>query len=421
MVDWFDNDLAEARISLNSIDGQIYARGRLPWNPTESTRLWTHIDDAAALMFYQEREPHATDKDIAHALSITSAERRFNPFAERLRSLPEPDGTDAGTVFSYCLHVDLGKDLYTAEACDLVFRGLVARAFAPATKFDFLTVLCGRQGIGKSTFLKLLALNEDWFSDSVDPLHDEEKDIEQALRGKWVAEIAELSAAKAGSKTELIKRLVSRTNYTARRLFTQRNEIWPRTACLFVTSNADGIPYDPTGNRRYLPIQCHGDGPGINYDPDEARRLIELAYAKYVQEWDLFQAGVEDAAFDLTLPTHPRFLEEANAAREEATAQDPVADAVRQYLLEVRARGSGSDGVPPRVCTRSIAEEGLGWSKEFVARNRVEVDRIAQIVESMPDWKRLSRQRVDGYGVQSRLWEYVGPVAVRAARAGRAS
>ena len=49
---------------------------------------------------------------------------------------------------------------YHREAATLFLLGAVARAFYPGHKFDFVPILEGAQGDGKSTFIRILGL--DW-------------------------------------------------------------------------------------------------------------------------------------------------------------------------------------------------------------------------------------------------------------------
>ena len=43
----------------------------------------------------------------------------------------------------------------------LVMLAVISRAFSPGTKFDYVLVLSGRQGIGKSTFFLKVCCNEE--------------------------------------------------------------------------------------------------------------------------------------------------------------------------------------------------------------------------------------------------------------------
>ena len=59
----------------------------------------------------------------------------------------------------------------------------VARAMAPGVKFDSMLILSGAQGLGKSTFFRLLGM--DWYSDSLST-------FEERTRRNWCRGIGSL-------------------------------------------------------------------------------------------------------------------------------------------------------------------------------------------------------------------------------------
>ena len=63
----------------------------------------------------------------------------------------------------------LGADAddYTYEALKLFLMGAISRAFQPGCKFEIMLCLVGGQGAGKSTFFRLLAVRDEWFSDDL--------------------------------------------------------------------------------------------------------------------------------------------------------------------------------------------------------------------------------------------------------------
>ena len=85
----------------------------------------------------------------------------------------------------------------------LFLCGAVKRAFHPGCKFDYTIVLAGRGGIGKSTFARRIALDDRYFCDSIYDLGNI-KATGEALRGKWVVELAELTGI-SGRSLEAVK------------------------------------------------------------------------------------------------------------------------------------------------------------------------------------------------------------------------
>ena len=55
--------------------------------------------------------------------------------------------------------------------------------------------LVGGQGAGKSTFFRLLAGKDEWFSDDLRKLDDE--NVYRKLQGHWIIEMSEMIATAA--------------------------------------------------------------------------------------------------------------------------------------------------------------------------------------------------------------------------------
>ena len=96
---------------------------------------------------------------------------RYHPIRDFLNSIAW-DGTER---IRFCLRHFLGADVddYTYEALKLFLLGAITRAFKPGSKFEIMLCLVGGQGAGKSTFFRLLAVRDEWFSDDLRKLDDD--------------------------------------------------------------------------------------------------------------------------------------------------------------------------------------------------------------------------------------------------------
>jgi hypothetical protein len=129
----------------------------------------------------------------------------------------------------------------------------VRRVRKPGCKFDEMLVLESEQGLNKSSALKMLAVKDDWFLDSL-PLGKASREMQEALAGKWIVEFAELDGLSP-EKDLTIKAQLSRTHDKARAVFTRKTDDQARQCVFAGTVNpSGGYLTDPTGNRRYWPV-----------------------------------------------------------------------------------------------------------------------------------------------------------------------
>ncbi len=94
------------------------------------------------------------------------------------------------------------------EALKLFLLGAISRAFQPGCKFEIMLCLVGGQGAGKSTFFRLLAVRDEWFSDDLRKLDDE--NVYRKLQGHWMIEMSEMMATANAKSIEEIKSFLSR-------------------------------------------------------------------------------------------------------------------------------------------------------------------------------------------------------------------
>jgi len=209
----------------------------------------------------------------------------------------------------------------------------VRRVKQPGVKFDHLLTLEGIQGVGKSSFARILA-GEDWFADCV-RLGDDPKIISEQTRGKWIVELPELVGIKK-RETEQIKSMLTRQVDIARMAYDRTTSHSPRSFVFIGTTNADQYLTDTTGNRRFWPVKVKKiDLMALTTDRDQL-------WAEAVK--------IEATGEELWLPKH---LEET-AAKVQASRQfisplesrlkDLVSDMYGIIPFEELYAGLGLDG-----------------------------------------------------------------------------
>ena len=150
----------------------------------------TDTDMKYIRLYLEENYDLTSEKKIIDAADLAAHQNSYHPVRDFLNSLTW-DGTER---IRYCLHHFLGAeaDEYTFQALRLFLLGAIHRAFHPGCKFEVMLCLVGGQGAGKSTFFRLLAGKDEWFSDDLRKLDDE--NVYRKLQGHWIIEMSEMIA-----------------------------------------------------------------------------------------------------------------------------------------------------------------------------------------------------------------------------------
>lgn len=208
-----------------------------------------------------------------------------------------------------------------------LFVALAGRVLDPGCKADIAPVLLSpKQGTGKSSLVEALAPYHEWFG-QVD-LTKEDDDVYRALKGKVVIELPELRG------------LMGRDAAATKALLTQQVDRWvpkyrefevevPRR-CLFVgTDNRNRFLSDPTGNRRWAPIQVARTAEFIDWPTYQTQREQHWAEARHMcQEFDTPGKAVEHYSTALRKLAGPAIAD--------ATILDAWHSAVDQFVRQQR-------------------------------------------------------------------------------------
>lgn len=237
---------------------------------------WEGTDDTQTAMWLTRnwRFAPATPM-VAEAIETLARANTIHPVRDWLRALPKWDGTcRADSWLSDYLGV---KDSpYVRLVGRFFLIGMIARVMQPGVKFDYCLVLEGTQGKGKSSVVRVLG--GDWHGDTDLDLHN--KDSMSALRGKWVYEFAEMGSVTRAESTKQ-KSFLSRQFDEFRPVYGRREIRLPRQVVFIGTTNDWEWNKDPTGGRRFWPVDCAGD-----LDTNGLREAREQLFAEALALFD---------------------------------------------------------------------------------------------------------------------------------------
>ncbi len=188
---------------------------------------------------------------IWDAMAIVSMRNSFHPVREELEKLPEWDGTKRLDTWLKKYFGAHGPDEYLAQVFRKWMVASVARTFVPGTKFDWIILLEGLQGTGKSSFGSIL-FGEDYFTDWLPSLAD--KDAALSLQGIRCVEFGELDQLRR-NEMETTKAFITRRVDKVRPPYGRRTLESKRQCVFFGTTNKGEYLKDESGNRRFNPVE----------------------------------------------------------------------------------------------------------------------------------------------------------------------
>ena len=395
------NDPYMKNIVFNQLADGMEIKGEVPWS--HPGKFWRDADDAQLICYVDDHYGtfSAWNYDIAVAKAVD--DRSYHPIREYFAALPPWDGvTRVDTLLID--YLGASDNAYTRAVSRKVLCAAYRRIKEPGIKFDYMPVLNGAQGIGKSTFIANLGM--DWFSDSLTLSDMNDKTAAEKLQGYWILEIGELAGMKKAD-LDKVKAFVSRVDDKYRASFGRRVTSHPRQCVFFGTTNSEnGYLRDITGNRRYWNIKLSGSS---KYRPWQmTSELVQQIWAEVMI--------LADAGEKLYLP--PELEEYAKEEQREAMEHDEREGLVRLYLdtllpanwdeMDLYQRREflrGDDTTPVGTDVRVIVSNMEIWCECFSRKKEdlrsMDSYAIAAIMSRLPEWeKQPTPQRIAIYGLQ---------------------
>ena len=345
----------------------------------------TDTDMKYIRLYLEENYDLTSEKKIIDAADLAAHQNSYHPVRDYLNSLTW-DGTER---IRFCLHHFLGAeaDEYTFQALRLFLLGAIHRAFRPGCKFEVMLCLVGGQGAGKSTFFRLLAGKDEWFSDDLRKLDDE--NVYRKLQGHWIIEMSEMIATASAKSIEEIKSFLSRQKEVYKIPYETHPADRLRQCVFGGTSNAmDFLPLDRSGNRRFLPVQVCPEQAEVHILEDEA---ASRAYLQQV--WAEAMTIYRTSGWKLTFsPEMVRYLKEH---QKDFMPEDTKAGMIQAFLDSYTG---------DTVCSKQLYREALNHA--FDEPKQWEIREINEIMnQCVTGWTYFSNPRsFAGYGRQ-KGWE----------------
>jgi putative DNA primase/helicase len=384
----------------NEFDGKKYVFGNMPWRRVSKPEVIKNVDYSGVRNYIESIYGITGNLKIEDSMALEFEKSSFHPVREYLeRQVWDCTPRVDSLLIDY---FGVSDNLYTREAIRKTLTGAVARIFDPGVKFDLVLTLVGPQGTGKSTFINRLGYK--WFSDTFMTVQGKEA-LEQ-IQGAWIIEMAELSGLKK-AEVEAVKHFISKQEDTFRPAYARTSETYPRQ-CIFMgsTNNKDFLR-DPSGNRRFLPIDINKakSTKEVFHIP---QREIDQMWAEAVQ---MYKAGEK-----LYLSIEAEIL--AGKEQKRHSESDERIGLIERYLDTMIPENWGNLDIYQRrdylrdskdlqtgtvlrdyICVAEVWTECLEKPKEDM--DRYKTREINDILKSLEDWEQSqSTKNFKIYGKQ---------------------
>jgi Virulence-associated protein E/Bifunctional DNA primase/polymerase, N-terminal len=252
---------------------------------------WTVLEDAPVARLGKRAGQTGTryvpSKDFIWDMLLAIAhDRPVDPARDLLDQL-EASWDGHSRLHSWLSHAcGVPYDDYHQAVGATILLGLVARIRKPGVKFDLVPVFVSEgQGSSKSTLARLLAIDDEWFSENV-KLGEVAKELVLLLGGKSVVEISEM---RTRGEVDAVKAMISATHDEGRPAFGRLPVKRPRRNIFIGTTNRPEFLEDQSGGRRFLPIVVRGE---IDLD------FVRMYRAQLVGE----AAALQSRGADINIP-----------------------------------------------------------------------------------------------------------------------
>ncbi len=264
------------------------------------------------------------------------------------------------------------EDDFATSILQKFLIGAVARGLKPMCTMDWMPILIGKQGCGKSQFCREL-VPDSIYGELTLPLEVLVKEMYR-LHVAWILELPEVDNYFKRANIENFKNIISVKEDVIRRPYHSELTAMPRRVVMIGTSNRSEFLLDETGNRRFIPLEIR-DGYETPWE-----ELREIRGSMWRKAMDEYNKGTEYLISSKEVNAMSDYLH--------AFAQsDPWEQLIRTYIQDKE-----------EVTITDVLVQGLSFAPERC--KPAESRRVSQLLSAI-GWRRMVTTRK---GQSVRLW-----------------
>ena len=312
-------------------------------------------------------------------------EKKFDSAIDWLQSL-KWDGAPRVEAFLQ-KYFGVAPSPYVTACSRYLWTALAGRTLVPGVQADMAPVLIGGQGLRKTKGIQAMVRGPEFYCE-ID-LSDDDDDSVRKMRGKQVAEIAELKGLKT-REAGYIKAFISKTRDEWTPKYREYSTHLDRRLIFIGTGNEEEFLSDETGNRRWLPLTA---GPT---DVEAIARDRDQLWAEGAALFNASGIAWQDAE-RLAVNEHDEYF-----------ADDEWREPISEWLAKPagwipHAPGAPVTAGPPRAEAPFTSFEVIQGALRIVDAGRINKGvemRVAAILKRLG----YARGRATIGGVQTRVW-----------------
>ena len=358
------------------------------YEPVKKDVIWNWKDhlgdkkliDAKLINFIQKSYSGYTKDKFANCLKIISLENKSNLILE-LIDLEIWNGKNYLGELYDIMYIPYEDELSRTLIFKWLWQGLVLvdNNEDDPVGADGCLVLTGKQGIGKTSLFRKLAIEKNYFGEGCTYNH-RDKDTTIDILKNFVSELGEIETTFR-SDIEALKNFVTRAKDRIRFPYDAKASEMARRTNLCGTCNSKGFLIDQNGNRRFWTV------PVEKIDLNKLKEFNALQLWSQIREMTLL---LDSADFRLT-PKEREQLEERNKEYmkdipAEAEVRDIFANVEKEsdsYVWEFMTVTDWKE-MYPSICRFNSEKIGRVLKKFGVEETAKKINKISTYVKKLP-------------------------------------
>ena len=204
---------------------------------------------------------HVTKQRVLDYITRYATRHKYNPVLNAIKAV-KWDGLDrVGQIYNiFRIPMDTMDDYYSRTFIFKWLKQCVCGLFNDIDNpfsLDIILVFQGKQGIGKTRFFEMLALNSRFFGEGI-CLDPRDKDSIIQATSKWIGELGELGSTMK-KDMDSVKAFLTKSTDEYRAPYGKASLHYPRITSFVGTVNDKEFLIDQTGNRRFVTIPLATD------------------------------------------------------------------------------------------------------------------------------------------------------------------